>query len=494
MKKLWLVGLFVLSSVLGLPSTVLAQTPALINYQGRLLNGTNLVNGSVGLSLRLFNVSSGGTKIYEDSNSVTVADGLYSTFIGDHPTNNALLTAMTNAEVWVETAVNGTTLAPRERLAAVAYSLSTRGLLATTNGTVIHHPSANSAAASSDNSAIGGGDGNTIGANTGWGTIGGGQLNVLAVSADWATVGGGGFNEIQNVANYAVIAGGRENLIKTGSYYSAVGGGYANIINRDATGCTIGGGWGNTIASCVTNSGVLGGESNGIGGTSRWASIVGGYGNGVASNASAAVIMGGMLNHANAQFAMVPGGFQCYANGYAGFAGGWMARSLHTGAFVWADPSVSAFTDSTNGSSVTLRAAGGYRLFTDGNQLFGVQLPPFGTAWAVLSDRNRKENFEAIDTAEVLKKVRELPLTAWNYRQDPTRRRYIGPVAQDFHAAFGLGDDRTISTLDADGVALAAIQALAKDNAEFRVTNAELTERLEKLERELQAIRQEHSR
>jgi sulfatase modifying factor 1 len=113
-----------------------AQAPQLINYQGRLLNGTNLVNGSVGLSLRLFNTAAAGTKLYEDSNTVTVADGLYSTFIGDHPTNAAFLSALTNATVWVEVAANGVALSPRERLASVGYSLSTRGITvaaATTN-------------------------------------------------------------------------------------------------------------------------------------------------------------------------------------------------------------------------------------------------------------------------------------------------------------------------------------------------------------------------
>ena len=67
-----------------------AQVPQLINYQGRLVLGTNLVNGTVGLSLRLFNVPSGGSSIYEDSNSVTVVDGLYATFIGDNTVSGSL--------------------------------------------------------------------------------------------------------------------------------------------------------------------------------------------------------------------------------------------------------------------------------------------------------------------------------------------------------------------------------------------------------------------
>ncbi len=100
-----------------------AQVPQLINYQGRLLNGTNLVNGSVGLSLRLFNVSGDGSILYEDSNSVAVVDGLYSTFIGDQTNSGNFASALTNAQVWVEVAVDGVSLSPRERLVSAAYAM-----------------------------------------------------------------------------------------------------------------------------------------------------------------------------------------------------------------------------------------------------------------------------------------------------------------------------------------------------------------------------------
>lgn len=49
----------------------------------------------------------------------------------------------------------------------------------------------------------------------------------------------------------------------------------------------------------------------------------------------------------------------------------------------------------------------------------------------------------------------------WRYKSEPEDVRHIGPVAQDFRAAFNLGaDDKHISTVDADGVALASVQAL----------------------------------
>jgi hypothetical protein len=110
------------------PLIASGDVPTIINFQGRLMDGTNLVNGTVGLEIRLFNVPSGGGPRYEDSKQVALADGLHSTFIGDQTNSGNFAQALTNAEVYVETAVNGVTLTPRERIASVAYSLNA-GLL-----------------------------------------------------------------------------------------------------------------------------------------------------------------------------------------------------------------------------------------------------------------------------------------------------------------------------------------------------------------------------
>ena len=76
------------------------------------------------------------------------------------------------------------------------------------------------------------------------------------------------------------------------------------------------------------------------------------------------------------------------------------------------------------------------------------------------SDRNVKENFKPIDASEVLDKVTALPITRWSYKAD-VGVTHLGPMAQDFYAAFDIGmDDKHISMVDADGVALAAIQGL----------------------------------
>jgi Zn-dependent alcohol dehydrogenase len=107
------------------------------------------------------------------------------------------------------------------------------------------------------------------------------------------------------------------------------------------------------------------------------------------------------------------------------------------------------------------------------------------------SSRTVKQDFEAIDPRGVLAKVMALPITQWSYKQDQ-QVRHLGPVAEDFAAAFGLGaSDKTISVLDSSGVALAAIQGLkAQKDAEIAALKKEkdqqiqlLTQRLEQLER-----------
>ena len=49
---------------------------------------------------------------------------------------------------------------------------------------------------------------------------------------------------------------------------------------------------------------------------------------------------------------------------------------------------------------------------------------------------------------------------SWRYKTEDETALHFGPVAEDFRAAFQLGDGRTISSIDADGVAMAAIQGL----------------------------------
>jgi hypothetical protein len=67
---------------------------------------------------------------------------------------------------------------------------------------------------------------------------------------------------------------------------------------------------------------------------------------------------------------------------------------------------------------------------------------------------------------------------------DKKKRPHIGPTAQDFYAAFKLGDsNKTINTADAQGVALAAIQGLYEENQELKQQLGILAARLHALEK-----------
>jgi Chaperone of endosialidase len=68
---------------------------------------------------------------------------------------------------------------------------------------------------------------------------------------------------------------------------------------------------------------------------------------------------------------------------------------------------------------------------------------------------------EAVDGWQVLETLASLPVSSWRYKWEPPGIRHLGPMAQDFKAAFDLGDDdKTIANVDANGVSMVAIQAL----------------------------------
>lgn len=140
----------------------------------------------------------------------------------------------------------------------------------------------------------------------------------------------------------------------------------------------------------------------------------------------------------------------------------------HAGAIVFSDGSTTDSTQASANNQFTVRAAGGYRLFTNAAMSTGMQMSAGGSSWVVLSDVNRKEQFLDVDGESVLLRLRSVPVTTWRYRDEADRSvRHMGPMAQDWHRAFGFGpDNTTINMSDFDGVNLAAVQALERRTAD----------------------------
>lgn len=358
----------------------------------------------------------------------------------------------------------------------------------------------NAVQANAARATIAGGYLNTISFNSDSSTIGGGQQSTIGLESPYATIAGGYNNVIGQFADISTIGGGQQNTISANTTRAAIGGGYLNSIGSDGDDSTIGGGLLNTIGAGSQGCNIAGGSFNDIGTNSPactlsggvnnaiadnvfYATIAGGGGNTIGTNAWYSMIGGGNNNliASNGTYATIPGGIGNFATNYA-FAAGSRAKAIHQGAFVWGHSTIED-TVSSASDSVTFRAGGGYRFISaGGGTSSGVSLPPLGSAWASLSDRNRKKDIEPLNGRIILDKLAGISISTWHYDFESAHDTpHIGPMAQDFKAAFYPGrDDKTISTMEFDGVALAAIQGL---NQKLETENADLKVRLEKLER-----------
>jgi hypothetical protein len=119
-----------------------------------------------------------------------------------------------------------------------------------------------------------------------------------------------------------------------------------------------------------------------------------------------------------------------------------------------------------------------------------VFLSPGDTSWNVISDRNAKKNLQSVDAVAVLDKLADIPITQWNYKWEAeTNTPHLGPMAQDFKAAFYPGrDDKSISTLEFDGVELAAIQGLNRKLEEKDARISALEKELSDLKRAVKKL------
>ena len=141
----------------------------------------------------------------------------------------------------------------------------------------------------------------------------------------------------------------------------------------------------------------------------------------------------------------------------SGGVGGWFDTRSSSGRAILANGSIYINNNNTDGSAtgasdviLAKTNSGGFCGFNSAGQSFNA------------SDRNVKENFAGIDSTSILNKLVALEITEWNFKKTDASIKYVGPMAQDFHAAFGLGgsDDKVIPATNAQGIAFAAIKGL----------------------------------
>lgn len=337
--------------------------------------------------------------------------------------------------------------------------------------------------------------------------IGGSPANFARANVRGATIGGGGVVAGDTDPDFAAEAPNR-----VLDAYGTVGGGYGNTVGggaesiTDAAFAAVGGGALNTASGIYST--VAGGQVNAARGNAS--SVAGGQGNTVTAPALYGTVAGGLNNTASAPLSTVPGGRDNHASGESSFAAGRSALADQTGCFVFANWSTSgsgSCLGSTNiarflldhGVSVDYFSrrpdGGGTRWVYFGDTFAGQTITSWNGAhltdtgvWTNASDRALKDGFAAIDAQAVLDGVVNLPITRWHYRHDGPAVTHIGPTAQDFKLAFGLGQSDTgIGTVDADGVALVAIQSL---NAKLVAQARELASQREELADLKRAVRE----
>jgi hypothetical protein len=344
---------------------------------------------------------------------------------------------------------------------------------------------------------IGGGRGNQAGDGTGTttdrlaATVGGGSDNTA--SGSHSTVCGGQLNQatdfgssvvgglFNSAEGYLSIAGGGYDNSAIDDYSSLVGG-YRNSM--DGTYSVLVGGYYNSTSNNIST--LVGGMYNEAGYS---ASVVGGMYNDATGNYS--TVGGGYNNDASGYYSTIPGGYDNSAAGDYSFAAGRFANATLNGCFIWGDSQSSSVSCPTN-NTFNIRAYYGlylgrsslpsyssYRLI---NTSTGAYLSTSGVWTNAPSTAEYKINVEPANDEAILELLRQISINEWTHIEDAPYVRHIGPMADDFHYSFGLGDGPDgIAASDMAGVAMAAIQALDRKVQDRDVLIAGLQKQVEKL-------------
>ncbi len=275
---------------------------------------------------------------------------------------------------------------------------------------------------------------------------------------------------------------GTNSLAMAGGYTAASATGGAAIGNSNSSGTL-------AVALCAASASGQAAMASGTSAAAGNQSTAMGQGSYASGDVSTAI---GHYNIASGINSLSTGEFTRASGNRSTAMGCYASTNNRTGAFVIGDYSTAMTLNSSADNQMTMRFAGGYKLFSNFPSTIGVELAPGGNSWSTISDVRKKENFAPVNGEDFLNKISGFKLTSWNYKgQDPKQHRHYGPMAQDFYAAFGkdnygtVGNDTTISQADMEGVSFVAIQALVK-------RTEELLDKNEKMQQEIDALKAEN--
>ncbi len=313
-----------------------------------------------------------------------------------------------------------------------------------------------------------------------FGTVSGGADNTARGS--WATIGGGRYNIASGFAS--TVDGGELNTAS--GEYATVGGGIGNIAT----------GYGATVPGGVSNS-ATGEESFAAGAGANAindSSFVWSDGAGFSSTTDhqfAIQAHGGVVLAADVQIGTGAGDYHHVGLG-TGNSEGYLWGSYPYFNGDWISMGDNFYADANGNGQVFNHGAGTSRISAGWSEIVlavgdvnvgpsQVRLDATLTGVTVNgtfvnnSDRNVKQDFASVSSAQLLEKVLQLPVSEWSYKVDPTTR-HVGPMAQDFHSIFSLGaDDKHIAPIDEGGIAFAAIQGLnQKVDGQSKSTDIEM--------------------
>jgi hypothetical protein len=444
-------------------------------YQGKLAVGTNLATGLFDFRCSIFDVASGGSPLAGPTTNaaVGVTNGLFTT------TLDSGSGVFTGDVRWLDIGVrtngggNFTPLAPRQQLTPTPYAMHAADAAAATsvNGPVsaaqlIGTISSNNIGAASITTAMLAAG--AVGSNQlADGAVTAAKMNtVLAPIPTLLTTFTNPTPAILDLFGYAVAAVGNERVLIGAPYddTGATDAGAAYLFSTNGT-----------LLTVFTN------PAPAINDAFGWS---------VTALGSDRVLIGAYTDNTGASDAGA-----AYLFRTDSYSPGLVADGVRAGSVTTASLADGAVTAAKLDSAIGVWTRSGDNVFqVTGNVGIGTNSPNerlvvLGNIYATgtitpNSDRNLKTGFEPVDVAAILEKVSQLPLQRWRFKTEPAGVNQLGPMAQDFQAAFGLGTLPTaIATVDADGVALAAIQGL----------NQKVDEQLKQRDTEIQALKQENT-